>query len=66
MTLHQQILKDNNGNNIGVFLPISDYEKILDQLEELEDIKDFDEARAKKEETIPLREAIKLRKQKNG
>nr|NQU92116.1 hypothetical protein [Bacteroidota bacterium] len=66
MAFHEQILKDNNGNELGVFLPISDYEKMLQQIEELEDIKDFDEARAKNEETILLKEAIKLRKRKNG
>jgi PHD/YefM family antitoxin component YafN of YafNO toxin-antitoxin module len=66
MAFHQQILRDNNGNNIGVFMPLEDYEKIMDQLEELEDIRDFDAAIVKNEEIIPLKEAMKLRKQKNG
>jgi len=66
MAFHQQILRDNNGNNIGVFMPFEDYEKIMDQLEELEDIRDFDAAIVKNEEIIPLKEAMKLRKQKNG
>jgi len=38
---------------------IEEYEKILDQLEELEDIKAYDEYRTNNEETIPLREAMK-------
>lgn len=62
---HQHI-KDANGKDIGVFLPIEDYKKMLEELEELEDIRAFDEAKNKNEETIPLREAIKLRKQQNG
>ena len=66
MAFHQQILRDNNGNNIGVFMPYEDYEKIMDQLEELEDIRDFDAAKVKNEEFIPLKEAVKLRKQENG
>jgi hypothetical protein len=66
MAFHQQILKDNNGNNIGVFLPFEDYQKIMEQLEEFEDIRDFDAAIVKNEETIPLKEAMKLRKQRNG
>lgn len=66
MAFHQQILRDNNGNNIGVFMPYEDYEKIMDQLEELEDIRDFDAAIVKNEEIILLKEAVKLRKQKNG
>ena len=36
---NQQIIRDSKGNKIGVFLPIEEYEKILDQLEKLEDIK---------------------------
>lgn len=66
MAIHQQILKDNNGNNVGVFVPFEEYQKILDKLEELEDIRDFDKAKIKNEDTIPLREARKLRMQKNG
>lgn len=62
----QQYLKDNNGKNVGIFLTIKEYEMILEKLEELEDIKDYDEAKVKNEPTIPLREAIKIRKQKNG
>ena len=68
-TLRQQFLTDNQGEKIGVFLPIDEFNKMreaLDRLEELEDIKAYDEAKAKNEPTIPLREAIKLRKQKNG
>jgi hypothetical protein len=47
-------------------LPIEEYEKILDQLEELKDIKSYDEYKASKEKFISLREAIKQRKQQNG
>ncbi len=65
-TQQQQYLKDNNGKNVGIFLTIKEYEIILEKLEELEDIKDYDEAKVKNEPTIPLREAIKIRKQKNG
>jgi len=39
MSIKEQILKDNQGNNIGVFVPIEAYEKILDILEELKVIK---------------------------
>lgn len=66
MTLNKQVLKDKEGNEIGVFLPMDDYEKIIEQLEELEDIKAYDHAVESQEETIPLREAIKERKQQDG
>ncbi len=66
MTLNKQVLKDKEGNEIGVFLPMDDYEKIIEQIEELEDIKAYDDAVESQEETIPLREAIKERKQQDG
>ncbi len=66
MILHEQILKDINGNSIGVFVPFEEYQKILDQLEELQDIRDYDKAKRINEEIIPLREARKIRLEKNG
>lgn len=50
---------------MGVILTLKQYHEILDELEELECIKAFDKAILKKEATIPLREAIKLRRKKN-
>ena len=47
-------------------MPFEDYQKIMEQLEEFEDIRDFDAAIVKNEETIPLKEAMKLRKLRNG
>lgn len=62
----QQFLTDNQGNKIGIFLSIKDYNKLLDAWEELEDIKDYDKAKAKNEETIPLIDAIKMRKRRKN
>ena len=61
MTTHQQILKDTNGNDIGVFLPIKDYNAIMELLEDMEDVRDYELAKAKKEDIVPLREAIPLK-----
>ena len=58
-TLNQQFLKDNQGNNIGVFLPIKDYNNILEELDELECIKAYDKAKTEDDEVIPFREAFK-------
>jgi hypothetical protein len=61
----KQIIKDGQGKSVGVFLVMSDYEHIMERLEELEDIEDYDAAKAENEEKISLREAIELRKKKN-
>ena len=63
---NKQFIKDMQGKNIGVFMPIEQYEEIIGLLEELDDIKAFDKAKTENEETIPLRKAIRHRKQKNG
>jgi hypothetical protein len=57
-------ITDNNGKKISAVLPIKQYQYILDALEELEDIRAYDKAKAKKEKPIPLRDAIQQRRKK--
>lgn len=59
-----QYVTDDNGNKLAVILPIKEYHKMLEDLEELEDIKLYDKIKAKKEETIPFSEYLKKRKRK--
>jgi len=56
-----QYITDNKGNKLSVILPLRDYEKMVDELEELEDIRLYDEA--KKNDTgerIPMEEVFKM------
>jgi hypothetical protein len=64
--MRTQFITDTQGRKVSVVLPIKDYEKILCELEELEDIRAFDEAKINGEATIPLRDAIKQRKQRKN
>ncbi len=57
--MRTQYITDNTGKKVSVILPIKDYEKILDELEELEDIKAYDRAKARKSEPIPFEQAVK-------
>lgn len=59
-----QIVTDDKGKKIGVFLPYEEYEKMVRALEDAADEGAYDRAMRRKEETIPLREVIKLRKEK--
>jgi PHD/YefM family antitoxin component YafN of YafNO toxin-antitoxin module len=54
-----QIVTDDKGKKIGVFLTYKDYEKIMRALEEAADERAYDRAMRRKEETIPAREAFK-------
>ena len=43
---------------VGVILSIEDYRRILEELEELEAIRAYDEAKAEDDEAIPFEQAI--------
>ena len=57
--LRQQFIEDNQGRRIAVLLPIEKYNSMLEKLEEIEDIKAYDAAKASNDEIIPFDEAIK-------
>ena len=59
-----QFLIDKKGKKISVVLSLKDYEQLLEDSVELSAVKAYDKAKAKKETYIPLREAIRQRKQK--
>jgi len=49
MIANTQYITDPIGNRISVILPIKDYELMLEELEEIDDVRLYDEA--KKEDT---------------
>jgi hypothetical protein len=64
MSLTQQVVMDKKGNAVAVQIPISQYKKIMDQLEELDDIKSFDKAMKRKHEFLPFKEVVQRLKLK--
>ncbi|MEI6184227.1 MAG: hypothetical protein WCP65_01775 [Bacteroidota bacterium] len=54
-----QYITDNTGKKLAVVLPMKDYTKMLEQLEDIEDVKTYDKAMSEKQEFIPLEQAIK-------
>jgi PHD/YefM family antitoxin component YafN of YafNO toxin-antitoxin module len=66
VTMGAQYVIDENGERVSVILPIEEYERLLEELEELEDIlatQAYDEAKAELErgedEVIPWEQAKK-------
>ncbi len=49
---------DEKGNRISVLLDINDFNRILEELEELDAIRAYDEAKVSGDETIPFDQAI--------
>ncbi|MHC4198163.1 MAG: hypothetical protein ACYSRP_09720 [Planctomycetota bacterium] len=47
-------MTNKKGERVGVILSMEDYQKVLEQLEELEFIRAYDEAKASKDEMVPF------------
>lgn len=57
-TFEEHYVVDEKGKRVGVLLNIQDYEKLLEELEELDSIRAYDAAKASGDEAIPFNEAI--------
>jgi hypothetical protein len=62
--LSTTFITDGKGKKISAVLPIRQYQLLLEELEELEDIRAYDKAKARKEKPTPLRDAIQQRRKK--
>lgn len=60
LAVHPQYITDNNGKKLSVILPIKEFKAIIEELEELEDIRLYDEAKASNEPSVPIDEAFKM------
>jgi PHD/YefM family antitoxin component YafN of YafNO toxin-antitoxin module len=54
----EQYIVDEKGNRVGVLLDIKDFQKLMEELEELEAIRAYDAAKASGDEVIPFEQAI--------
>jgi len=53
-----RFLTNEKGERLAVVIEISEYEKLLEELEDLQDIRACDEANASGEAAIPLDQAL--------
>lgn len=52
--LHEEYLVDERGNRKTVVVPVAEWEQVLELLEELDDIRTYDEAKSHPSEPIPF------------
>lgn len=57
--IKEKFLVDGEGHRIGVFLDINEYEKIIDELDELAAIRAFDSAMESDDESVDAEQAFK-------
>ena len=53
-----QFLTNEKGEKTAVVISIEEYQRLLEELEELEDIRAYDEAKASGETPVPFDEAV--------
>jgi len=67
ITVHPQYINDSNGNKSFVILPAQEFEAMMENLEDLEDIRLYDDAKKEDDgERVLFSEYLKNRKLKNG
>ncbi len=57
--IHEEFLTDESGNKKAVVVPISEWQQIKEDLEELDDIRAYDKAKSNPSEPVPFDKAIK-------
>ncbi len=55
---NERYVVDGKGERVGVLLDMSEYQRILEELEELESIRAYDAAKTSKKEAIPFAQAV--------
>lgn len=60
LTVEPRYITDSKGKKISVVLPIEDFNAIMEELEELEDITLYDEAKRSNEPSVPIDDAFKM------
>ena len=60
INIHPQFITDKTGKRIFLVLSMKDFKAIMEELEELEDLKLYDEARKSREPSIPMGDAFKM------
>jgi hypothetical protein len=64
VAVHPQYIVDENATQKAVIIQFDEWQKILERLEELDDIEAYDKAKTKKNEALPFEQAV--REIKNG
>jgi PHD/YefM family antitoxin component YafN of YafNO toxin-antitoxin module len=59
--VHPQYIKDNNGKKSYVILPAKEFDVLLQNMEELDDIRLYDQAKKEDDgQRIPMEEAFRM------
>ncbi len=57
--IHPQFIVDDNQRRRAVVLPLAEWEQVVEELEELDDIRAYDQAKAGSQEAVPVEKAVR-------
>jgi PHD/YefM family antitoxin component YafN of YafNO toxin-antitoxin module len=59
MKVHTEYMTDENGKRKAIVLPLSEWQRIIEAIEELEDIRAYDRAKARGSKPIAFESAVR-------
>ena len=59
VTVHPDYVVDEKQNRKSVILSVEEWERILEELEELDDIRAYDEAKSGPQDAMPFEQAVR-------
>ena len=59
MTVKPQYITSNSGKKTAVIIPIKEYERLLEEWEDMEDVKLYDASKSKNETSLDINIAFK-------
>ncbi|HBA84473.1 MAG TPA: hypothetical protein DCZ95_10300 [Verrucomicrobia bacterium] len=59
VTVHPEYVVDEQQRLKAVLLPVAEWERVVEELEELDDIRAFDKAKAGSQEAVPFEQAVR-------
>ncbi|WP_295388403.1 hypothetical protein [uncultured Thiodictyon sp.] len=59
LTIHEEYVTDRAGERKAVLVPIAEWEQILEALEDVEDLRAYDEAKGAPSDPIPFEQAVR-------
>lgn len=65
LTINPKYITDQVGNKISVVLSVKEFEAMVEMLDDLEDIRLYDEAIKSEDPSIPIDEAFEILAQRN-
>lgn len=65
LAVHTDFVVDRKDNLKAVLIPYAEWKNLMEDIDELEDIRAYDRAKARKDEAIPFEQAVRALKQ-NG